>query len=177
MRRLIVLVTVAAALAGAGTASAGCFATAGVTPLPNGVAAGETWRPDIVIRQHGKTPMPDATPAVLLTNGQTGEKLRFPAALTDPVGGRYTAEVVFPAAGGWNVAVNDGFPQAECATTHTFGTFAIAGPSAPPSSSGTAGSSVPVVPLAAGLGAGALAFVSAILAVRIRRGRANATAA
>jgi hypothetical protein len=177
MRRLIVLATVACALAGAGTASAGCFAAAGVTPLPDGVASGQTGRPDIGIRQHGKTPMPDATPAVLLTNATTGEELRFPAALTDPVAGRYTADVVLPAAGTWSVAVDDGFPQAECATTHTFGTFAIAGSPSPPASPGTASSSVPAVPLAAGLGAGALALVAAILAVRIRRDRANATAA
>jgi hypothetical protein len=177
MRRLIALVTVAAALTGAGTASAGCWATAGVTPLPNGVDAGETWRPDIVVRQHGRTPMADATPAVLVTNTKTGEELRFPATLSDPAEGRYSADVVFPAGGDWAVSVADGFPVAECATTHTFGTFAIAGPPTPPAPPGDPGSSFPVVPLAAGLGAGALALAAAVLGLRARRGRTTAEAA
>jgi hypothetical protein len=121
--------------------------------------------------------MADATPAVLLPNAQTGEQLRFPATLVDPTAGRYTADVVFPAGGSWSMAVHDGFPEAECATTHTFGTFAIAGSPVPPASPGDPGSSIPVVPLAAGLGAGALVLLAAVLALRVRRNRATADTA
>jgi hypothetical protein len=185
MRKLIAAAAVATALAAAGTASAGCFATAGLSPMPDGVAAGETWRPSVVVRQHGERPMADAAPIVLITNPATGETARFPATLADAGAGRYTAEVVFPTGGEWQVAVNDGFPVAECATTHTFGSVTIGGAPAPPAEPpapaaepaaplADSGSSFPVAGVAAGAAAGLLALVAAALGLRMRRGRAAA---
>ena len=125
--RTIVL-TAVAALALAGTASAGGWATAGVNPPPpnDGMSAGGTWEPKITIRQHGTSPLDGVDPAVIITNRDTGEKQRFTAT---PAGkpGEYQAKVVFPSDGEWAVAVYDGFTPYGGARTHTFGTVAVAG--------------------------------------------------
>ena len=120
MRWAVCLAVAGIALVSAGTASAGCMATVGLSPQPD-VAAGETWTASVQVLQHGQTPMADATPSVIITNAATGEERTFPATLTDAENGMYLASVVFPTAGSWSVAVNDGFPVAECARTHTFG--------------------------------------------------------
>lgn len=125
--RYVFLVAVAAAFVLAGAAQAGCWSTAGIDPLPKNVAAGQTWTVDVTILQHGRTPMPDAKPAVVITNGSAGTERRFPATATAETG-RYQAEVIFPSEGSWAVAVYDGFPVAECAQTHTFGSFTIGAP-------------------------------------------------
>jgi YtkA-like protein len=187
MRWAVWLAAAGIALVGAGTASAGCMATVGLSPQPD-VAAGETWTASIQVLQHGQTPMADATPSVIIANAATGEERTFPATLSDPQDGVYVASVVFPTAGSWSVAVNDGFPVAECAQTHTFGahTIAAAGPppepprSAEPAAAATpasgaaandeAGGSV-ALPLGLGLGLGLVAAVAATLAARARRNR------
>jgi hypothetical protein len=68
---------------------------------------------------------------VLVANGASGDRLAVPASPTDPASGRFRAEVVFPSSGTWMIAVDDGFPERECAQVHTFGTTTIA-PAAPP---------------------------------------------
>jgi hypothetical protein len=188
MRWAVWLAAIGIALATAGAASAGCMATVGLGSQPD-VAAGETWTADIRVLQHGRTPMADATPSVLIADTVTGEERVYPAALVDAAEGRYRADVVFPAAGTWSLAVNDGFPVAECAQTHTFGTHAIAaaGPpaeppvsaeaapaadaAAPTPAAGDDGGSV-ALPLGLGLGLGLLTAVGATFAVRARRNRA-----
>jgi hypothetical protein len=187
MRWAVWLAAVGIALVSAGTASAGCMATVGISPQPD-VAAGETWTASIQVLQHGQTPMADATPSVIVANAATGEERTFPATLSDPERGVYLASVVFPSSGSWTVAVNDGFPVAECAQTHTFGTHSIAAaapPSEPPAAAEPAAVAAPAsgdvadegggslaVPLGLGLGLGLLAAVGATLAVRARRNRA-----
>jgi hypothetical protein len=127
MRRLlVVMLALGAALTVAGAAQAGCWATAGIEPVPTGVGAGDTWAVTVIVRQHGDKPLAGATPSVILTNEATGERSET-AAVPTATKGHYAADVVFPAAGRWDVAVYDGFPEPECAQTHTFGTFAIAG--------------------------------------------------
>jgi hypothetical protein len=190
MRRAIWLLATAVALVAAAPAAAGCFATVGLAPLPNGVGAGEIWAAELQVLQHGRTPMADARPVVLIEHAATGAQRSFPAALVDPAGGRYRAEVVFPAAGSWSVAVDDGFPVPECAQTSTFGTFSIAAaappPAEPPVSSaapaadvGTAaaaggeeaaGGSV-ALPLGLGLGLGLLAAAGVMAGLRARHAR------
>jgi YtkA-like protein len=168
------------------------MATVGLSPQPD-VVAGETWTANIQVLQHGQAPMADATPSVIVANAATGEERTFPATLSDPEDGVYVASVVFPTAGSWSVAVNDGFPVAECARTHTFGTHAIAAPGPPAeppqsaepvaaatSASGAArnedaGGSV-ALPLGLGLGLALLAAVAAWLAARARRNRATGLA-
>ena len=119
MRRMIAVTAVlAAALVPAAPAVAGCMATVGVSSTPAGIGAGQTWAADITVLQHGRTPMPDATPSVIIT-GANGKTQTFAATQTEKVG-TYRANVTFPSAGTWNYAVNDGFPVAECAQTHSF---------------------------------------------------------
>jgi hypothetical protein len=194
MRAALWLLAMGVVLAFAGTASAGCWATVGVSPLPN-VGPGETWTANVQVLQHGRTPMADATPTVLIENRATGEQRAFPASLVDPAEGRYRAAVVFPEAGSWSVAVHDGFPTAECAQTHTFGAYAVgtaappAEPPAPvesavpdpaaplqtaasrPASAAGGGSSSLALGLGLGLGLAALALAGA-LGVRVRHSRA-----
>ena len=186
MRMALWLLVAGVALAFAGTASAGCFATVGLSPLPS-VGSGETWTANVQVLQHGRTPMDDASPVVLIRNGTTGQERSFPATLVDPAEGRYEAAVVFPSDGTWAVAVNDGFPETQCATVHTFGTFAIgaASPPAEPPPAAAApepSSAAPVaasaeddgsslaLPLGLGLGLAALLAVGA-LTLRARHGR------
>jgi hypothetical protein len=136
MRKVVMLATAVAALAFAGAAQAGCWATAGISPLPKAIDAGGVWTVDVTVLQHGRTPMPDAKPSVVITNATTGETRTVPAQPTSTVG-VYRADVTFPGGGSWDVAVNDGFPVAECASTHTFGAYTIGGgdgtPAAPAS--------------------------------------------
>jgi hypothetical protein len=185
MRWTVLLGTAALALALAGTAQAGCWATVGLAATPVGVGAGEAWTAELTVLQHGRTPLPDATPAVVISNA-AGEMKTFPAKSTSPADGRYEATVVFPSAGSWSVAVEDGFPVPECAQLHTFGTHAIAAgtpPAEPPpvapepvAAPNRDGGGVPVTALALGLGFGTLALAGAGLAVRARRARPTAPA-
>lgn len=181
MRGAVMLVAVAAVLGLAGAAQAGCWATAGISPLPTAVEAGGVWAVDVTVLQHGRTPMPDAKPEVVITNAKTGETQTIAALPTSAVG-VYRADVTFPSAGSWDVAVNDGFPVAECATTHTFGAYAIGGggapatpapepaPAAVPAGPSADGSSV-VWPVVGGV-AGALALAAlAAFVMRARKGR------
>ena len=131
MRKVVMLAAVAATLALAGAAHAGCWASAGISPLPTGIEAGAVWAVDVTVLQHGRTPMPDAKPAVLITNAKTGETRTVSAQPTSTVG-VYRADVTFPSGGSWNIAVKDGFPVAECASTHTFGAYTIGGGTATP---------------------------------------------
>jgi hypothetical protein len=71
------------------------------------------------VLQHGRTPLEGVEPSVIVTGG--GKREVFPA---QPTGkpGVYRAEVVFPAEGTWEYAVDDGFSQ-----THTFPPVRIGG--------------------------------------------------
>jgi hypothetical protein len=177
----VVIAAIAVALAVTGVAQAGCFATVGIEPLPTEVAAGETWTVDVMVRQHGVTPMPDATPTVLVKS-ETGAERAFPAVRTEQVG-RYRADVIFPSSGRWSVAVHDGFPEPECARTQTFGSYSI-GPSGSPGGgqvdskpeaepatavAGDTGSSL--WPLWLGLGVAGVLALAGLSALRVRRTR------
>ena len=120
MKKLLVSVaTGVAALAVAGAANAGCMATVGLSSLPKpGLQAGQPWVVTIRVLQHGRTPMPDATPEVRIRN-RAGKLFVFKARKTARVGS-YRARVVFPKAGRYSLGVYDGFPVAECARVHTF---------------------------------------------------------
>lgn len=154
MRRLIaIVVATGTMLVAAGAAQAGCWATAGIEPPPKGVTAGETWPVTVIIRQHGYKPLAGAKPTVIVTNAATGARSVVQTRPTAKVG-RYRANVVFPEAGTWRVAVNDGFPVEECAKTHTLGSFVIG------SGGGDSASGVPWWPIALGTGLGAAALVA-----------------
>ena len=107
MRALVLLSTLAAVLVATGTATAGGWATVGIAPLPDGTEAGATWRPEITILQHGRTPLDGLAPAVRITDEQGVSREFLALAAGRP--GVYDASVVFPEAGEWRVAVESGF--------------------------------------------------------------------
>jgi hypothetical protein len=125
MRTVIIGAVLAVALATAGAAQAGCWATAGISPQPPDTA-GATWKASIKIMQHGRTPLANAEPTLRIRNVDSGESRRFVAKPTGQAG-VYRAEVVFPAAGTWRYEIHDGFPVRECAQTHTFAPVEIDG--------------------------------------------------
>ena len=156
MRTLLLALAAVAALALAGTASAGGWATAGVSPPPDGPTAGSTWDAKVTILQHGQTPLVGVSPTLSLI-GKGGQRETFKAEPTDEPG-VYLAKVEFPAAGSWSYEVYDGFTQYGGAQTHTFGAITVGG------GSGGSGSGIdmPPVTVFAGilraLGAGVAVF-------------------
>jgi hypothetical protein len=152
MRRFLIAAIAAGALAQGGTAYAGCWATVGVAPPPDGIAPGETWTARMTVLQHGRTPLPDAEsarPTLTIRNTETGATQTFTSRRTkDPT--VFQANVVFPSNGSWRYEVFDDFTSwdgqpAPCAQTHTFKAIAIGGSAA----SGGAGPKygAPVEPL------------------------------
>jgi hypothetical protein len=161
MLRLTIVAAVVS-LVVAGSASAGGWATAGVSPAPpDDPGGGSTWNTEITIRQHGTTPLDGISPAVILRNTETGEEQRFDAT---PAGkpGTYEAEVVFPDSGRWAVQVYDGFTDYGNATRHNFGVVALDGPAAP------GGSEFPLGWTLAGVGAAVAAMFVLVLFLRRR---------
>ena len=93
-----------------GTAHAGGWATVELGEMPSGLVAGEPWRVELIVRQHGLTPMSDVTPSVEISSG-AGVVRTFAARPTRQVG-HYVAEVTFPSAGEWKTRLYDGFTDA-----------------------------------------------------------------
>ena len=144
MRTLLLTLVAVGALAVAGTASAGGWATVGVSPAPDNPTAGSTWNAKITILQHGQTPLEGVSPTIALI-GTDGKKVTFPAEATgDP--GVYLAKVEFPAAGSWSYEVYDGFALHGQGQTHTFGAIEVGA-----AGSGSSGLDLPALPLTAGL--------------------------
>jgi hypothetical protein len=112
MTRLAATIAVAAALLAPSSAAAGGWATVGLDPLPDGVGPNKPWQVELTILQHGRTPLQGVKPRVTIT--RAGARKAFPARSTGEPG-VYSAEVVFPSAGTWRYAVDDGFTR-----THTF---------------------------------------------------------
>jgi hypothetical protein len=158
MRKLLAALAVSLFLPSA--AAAGGFATVGLDSPPDG---SRTWRVELTILQHGRTPLDGIDPKVIVERGSV--RRVFAAEPAGPTG-VYQAEVVFPAPGTWQYVVDDGF-----SSTHTFppvhvgnGKDAIA----PVEAASTGGG--PDIPLA--LAAAAAAGLAAGLALRaIRRTR------
>jgi hypothetical protein len=177
----------ALALALPGAAGAGGFATVGLSSLPDGTAPGRPWHVTLTILQHGIRPLQDVKPTIRIRSAD-GDTTRTFAARPARKSGLYTADVVFPTAGTWRYAINDGFTQ-----THTFAPVAIGSSRAVPvpgsqSGAGPAGARAPVdrdggddggnvaAALGAAVAAGLLAALAAVLLLR-RRGPREAAAA
>lgn len=157
MRALFVLSTLVLGLVATATATAGGWATVGIAPLPDGTEAGTTWRPEITIRQHGRTPLDGLAPVVRITNedGASREFLAMPAGKT----GVYDADVVFPEQGEWRIVVESGFGESRL----TYGPVSIT------SSPGEAPGAFPTTWLVALLPAVALAGLLVLGTRRLRR--------
>jgi hypothetical protein len=149
-----VMLLLALALVVAPAATAGGWATVGLSSLPKDVSAGGTWSVDMTVLQHGRTPLEGIRPVVRLNREGGGDTLTYTARPTDKAG-VYHAEVIFPTEGTWKYEIWDGFTR-----THTYAPVQIGPPAAP--------SSFPTVPVA-GI-ALALAFAAG-LALFLRRSR------
>jgi len=148
--KLAATVAVAAALLAPSTAAAGGWATVGLDPVPTGVGPEQVWQVELTILQHGRTPLEDVHPQVIITRGGTRDV--FPARATSEPG-VYRAEVVFPSAGSWRYAVDDGFTQ-----THTFPPVrVVAGGSAKAPAGVADAAPAPAVHTGPGAGSGARA--------------------
>jgi hypothetical protein len=110
MRPFIPLLVLASAIALPGAAHAGGWATVEAAGLPDGVSAGQTFEMELVVKQHGRTPLDGLTPSVQITN-EDGDTRTFTAL---PAGepGTYVAEMAYPAAGTWQTRLFDGFTDA-----------------------------------------------------------------
>jgi hypothetical protein len=118
-----VLIAIAFALALPATAAAGGWATVQLGSMPTGTAPGEPWKTDLTILQHGRTPLDNVQPGVIV-RGPGGEK-RFDAKPNGKPGG-YSVSVVFPKAGRYEFLVDDGFGNMG-AVGHTYNPVDIGG--------------------------------------------------
>jgi hypothetical protein len=112
----------------------------GLDPLPDGIGPERVWQVELTVLQHGRTPLEDVEPRVIVTRGDARDA--FPARATSEPG-VYRAEVVFPSAGTWRYAVDDGFTQ-----THTFPPVRVVaggGPRAPAHAGDAQPGSLPAV--------------------------------
>jgi hypothetical protein len=106
VRRVLIVLPVALVLLIAPAAYAGGWATVGLSSTPAGTEPGKPWPVDITVLQHGVTPLEGVKPSVIITSGDARKTF---AAKPTGKPGVYRAEVVFPTAGRWSYAVDDGF--------------------------------------------------------------------
>lgn len=149
MKKLLLVLAVAAVAVPA--ASAGGWATVGLSSLPNDTPAGGTWSVDLTVLQHGRTPLEGISPTLTIVNGD-GDTRSFTGTPTGTPG-VYRVDVVFPAEGTWSYQVWDDFSQ-----THTFKPVEIVAP----------GGSFPTLPVA---GVGLALVLGAALVLFLRRSR------
>ena len=157
MRTLLLGLLAAVALALAGTAAAGGWATVGLAPPPDDIAAGSNWDARMTILQHGRTPLDNVQPTLTI-RGDGGKTATFPAKPTGEPG-VYVAAVKFPSAGSWSYRVDDGFSQ-----THDFAAVSVGG------SSGS-GFDLPSLPVTAGILLVLGAAIALVLGMRRLRPR------
>jgi hypothetical protein len=91
-------------------AQAGGFATTGLSSTPQGLRAGQPWKVELTILQHGRTPLSALRPEIVTIDAD-GNRTTFRAMATERAG-HYTATVRFPKPGQWRYAVYDGFNNA-----------------------------------------------------------------
>jgi hypothetical protein len=133
VRSSLLVLAVGAALALAGTALAGGWATVQLSSTPRGLAAGEPWVVNVTVLQHGRTPLPGLKPTLTIrkvsrttsAQGKGPVTVRTFAALPTGKTGVYRARVVFPSAGTWRYEVYDGFVRYGGARTHTYSPVTI----------------------------------------------------
>ena len=126
MSRIALLGLAAVLLLPAG-AQAGGWATVELDHAPSGIVAGTPWRVELIVKQHGVTPLDGVKPSVNIANA-AGVVRTFPAR---PAGrpGHYVADVTYPAAGTWRTRIYDGFTDA---SPHRLSPISVASASAAP---------------------------------------------
>jgi hypothetical protein len=91
------------------SALAGGYAITTLDPVPHGMQAGQTYRIGYMIRQHGVSPVRDATPTIIII--RVGERLSF-AGMADGAPGHYASDITFPTDGEWTWSVDQSpFPM------------------------------------------------------------------
>ena len=157
MKKLLLVLGVVAAVA-VPAASAGGWATVGLSSLPpSGLEPNQAWPVDVTVLQHGETPLAGVTPIVRIRDDGGKVVKSFTAKPTGKTG-VYHAVVRFPSSGTFTYEVYDGFGTYGGAKTHTFKAVQIGAP----------GDSFPYLPLGIAV-ALALALATATVAAWRRR--------
>ena len=151
------LVAAAGLLGLPAAATAGGWATVSLSSTPDGLGPGAPWDVKMTILQHGRTPLDGVEPSITLTNGATG-KTEYVAAKPTGRPGVYEARAVFPEAGRWTYAVDDGFSRVHDYPAVVIGGAAASAPVAADSGDGFPWSAL-LVSLLAGLAAAGLMTV------------------
>jgi hypothetical protein len=126
MRRILISVPLAAmaALWLTSSALAGGFAVTTLDPLPQWMHAGQSYRIGYMIRQHGVTPVRDATPKIVISRGT--ERVTF-VGIAEGGPGHYVSDVTFPSDGDWLWVVD----QSPFPIPQTLGTISVVAALAP----------------------------------------------
>jgi hypothetical protein len=163
MKKLLLVLAVAAVTAP--VASAGGWATAGLSSLPpTGLKAKQPWPVDITVLQHGQTPLTGVTPVITIRDGGGDAIAKFTGAPTGKPG-VYHAVVRFPGEGTYSYEVFDGFTTYGQAQTHTFKPVQIGAP----------GDSFPYLPIGLAAVLAVALAAGTVLALRRRNAPAPAT--
>ena len=160
MKKLLLAVAVAAiaAVTLIGAASAGGWATVGLSSLPpSGLKAKQPWPVDITVLQHGQTPLTGVTPVVTIRDGDGNAVAKFTGTPTGKPGVYHTV-VRFPGEGTYAYEVYDGFVEYGQAQAHTFKPVQIGAP----------GDSFPYLPLGIALALAAALAGGTVLVLRRR---------
>ena len=168
MRTLFTALAAVAALALAGTAAAGGWATVGLSSLPTDIDAGKSWNVQLTVLQHGQTPLVGVQPTLTIRNVDTGATRTFEATPTETAG-VYAVKVVFPTPGNWAYEVYDGFSEYGGAQTHTFKAVTIGGSGGSSADDGT--------PLGWTIGGGTVLLAALLFLLVLPRLRRSAQAA
>lgn len=142
-----------AALAVAGVATAGGYATATMDPPPDEPVAGEPVQLGFTLMQHGVTPTNWGRAVFSVIDIDTSERTSYPATPSG-AGGHWTVEVIFPAVGNYRFEVTHDLQIESVNLTET--TLAVGAPG----TGTTAATAAPSVGLAAL--AGALGLILAV---------------
>jgi hypothetical protein len=101
------LLGLAVALVLPASAQAGGWATVELGQAPSGIVAGTPWHVELIVKQHGVTPLEGVKPSVRIAN-DAGVVRTFHARPTGRPG-HYVADVTYPTAGTWRTRLFDGF--------------------------------------------------------------------
>ena len=110
MRRCLLILPLLLLTAPA-VAHAGGFATTGLSSTPDGLRAGEPWKVELTILQHGRTPLSDLSPEVVTVDAD-GNRTTFQREADRASPGATPRPSASRRPGQWSYMVYDGFNNA-----------------------------------------------------------------